>query len=316
MINLGIIGLNEGNGHPFSYSAIFNGYDHEALEKRCPYELIREYLSREHRNENLLDSAKVTHIWTQEKKLSEDVAAVSKIPNIVDEYTDLIGMVDAVILSRDDVANHLEMMRPFLQKKVPLFIDKQLVATKDELDEFMKLSGPEYLFMAGSSVRYTRDLAKAKRDLQLGTVQSIHGVSRESWMRYGHHLFEGIVALWGLDIDWVRSLSHQEDHDIVQVHYGSGPNVTLEFIKDAHLPIQFTVYSTGAEPYVVPFTDYFYSFREILKTFVSMVATGKPGIPHQETLGIAKVILAGDISKQNNGIAVSPATLEPIDSMS
>src|SRR3989339_1790419 len=102
MIKLGIIGSNEGNGHAFSYSAIFNGYDPEALAKQCPYELIREYLPREHGNENLLDSAKVTHIWTQDKKLSENIAAVSLIPNIVDEYTDLIGMVDAVILARDD----------------------------------------------------------------------------------------------------------------------------------------------------------------------------------------------------------------------
>lgn len=316
MLKLGIIGLNEGNGHPFSYAAIFNGYDPKALEARCPFELIREYLPREHRNENLFDSAKVTHIWTQERKISEDVSAVSLIPNIVDNYTDLIGAVDAVILARDDVQNHLEMAKPFLEKKVPLFIDKQLVATNDELDEFMKLAGPEYPLMAGSSARFTRELAKAKSDIQFDTVKTIHGVSRESWMRYGHHLFEGIARLWGLDIDWVRSLSDRHDHDIVQIHYRSGLNVLLECIKDAHLPIQWTTYSSSAVPYTVPYSDFFHSFREMLKTFVSMVETGKNVIPYQEIMSIAKVILAGDISKQNNGVAVSFATLEPIDSMS
>jgi len=311
MITLGMIGLNEGNGHPFSYSAIFNGYDSVALKERCPYELVREYLPAEHRNENLLEGAKVTHIWTQDKKISEDVAAVSKIPNIVGHYMDLIGKVDAVILARDDVQNHLEMAKPFLEKKVPLFIDKQLVATKSELDEFMRLAGPEYPLMAGSSSRFTRELAEAKNSLQLDSVKTIHGVSRESWMRYGHHLFEEIASVWGLDITWVRSLSGEPDHDIVQVHYRSGLNVMLEFIKDAHLPIQFTAYSTSKEPYVVPYTDYFYSFREMLKAFASIVETGKKSIPYQEMLDIAKVILAGDISKKNNGVAVSPKTLEP-----
>lgn len=315
MIKLGIIGLNEGNGHPFSYAAIFNGYDPDALQKRCPFELIREYLPREHRNENLLGGAKITHIWTQDRELSEDVAAVSLIPNIVDNYADLIGKVDAVILARDDVQNHLEIMKTFLKKKVPLFIDKQLVMTKGELDEFMKLAGSEYQFMAGSSARFARELARVKSDIALDSVKTIHGVSRESWIRYGHHLFEGIAHLWGLDIDWVRSLSQSQDHDIVQIHYHIGLNVILEFVKDAHLPIQFTAYSTNREPYVVPYTDYFYSFREMLKVFVSMVETGKPAIPREEIIGIAKVVLAGDISKKNNGVAVSPATLAIIDSM-
>ncbi|MBI2050329.1 MAG: hypothetical protein HYT31_00810 [Parcubacteria group bacterium] len=293
MITLGIIGLNEGNGHPFSYSAIFNGYDPGELEKRCPYELIREYLPREHRNENMLDSAKVTHVWTQDKKLSEDVAAVSKIQNIVDNYTDLIGKVDAVILARDDVENHLEMAKPFLEKRVPLFIDKQIAATKQELVEFEKLTGLEYPFMAGSSSRFTRDVAKAKKDIDLGSVRTVHGVSRESWMRYGHHLLEGIAEIFGLDIESVKPLPGKKDHDIVQIKYRSGLNVILECIKDAHLPIQFTVFSADREPYVVPFTDFFYSFRKMLESFVNMVETGKRPVSYNDTVKIANVILEG-----------------------
>lgn len=84
----------------------------------------------------------------------------------------------------------------------------------------------------------------------------------------------------------------------------------LECIKDAHLPIQFTAYSASMEPYVVPYTDYFHSFREMLKAFMSMVETGKAVISHEEIISIAKVILAGDISKRHNGITVSPQTLE------
>ena len=316
MFKIGIIGLNEGNGHPFSYAAIFNGYNPEELEKRCPYALIKEYLPRDHRNENLLATAKVTHIWTQDKKLSEDVAKVSLIPNIVDNYTDLISQVDAVILARDDVQNHLEMMRPFLEKKVPFFIDKQLAATHAELEEFIKLTGPDYPLMAGSSMRFTRELARAKDDIKLDKVKTIHGVSRESWMRYGHHLFEGIACLWGLEIDWVRSLSNAKDHDIMQIHYSSGLNVILEFMKDIQLPIQFKTYSTVDKEYSVPFTDFFYSFRAMLQAFVVMVETGKKAIPQQEIIDIAKVILAGDISKQMNGIPVSPATLKSIDNHS
>lgn len=310
MLKLGIIGLNEGNGHPFSYAAIFNGYDPVALQARCPFALIKEYLPRDHRNENFIDSAKVTHIWTQNKKISEDVAKVSLIPNIVDNYTDLIGKVDAVILARDDIENHLEIARPFLEKKMPIFIDKQLVASKNELDEFIKLTGPEYPFMAGSPMRFTRDVARAKEELKLEQVKTVHGVSRVNWLRYGHHLFEGVVCLWGLEIDWVRSLSQKAGHDIMQIHYQSGLNVILEFIEDVQLPIQLRTYSTVDQERSIPFADFFYSFREMLKAFVVMIETGQKAIPYEEIIKIAKVILAGDISKRLNGRPVSPVSLE------
>ena len=42
-LKLGIIGLSSDNGHPYSWSAIFNGYDPEEMA-RCPFPGIPEYL--------------------------------------------------------------------------------------------------------------------------------------------------------------------------------------------------------------------------------------------------------------------------------
>ena len=102
MLNFGIMGMNEGNGHPYSFSAIFNGYNEDALEE-CPYEAIKIYLPSSHRNEVMIPDARVSHIWTQDREMSESVARVSKIPNIVNKPEDLIGKVVAVILARDDI---------------------------------------------------------------------------------------------------------------------------------------------------------------------------------------------------------------------
>ena len=44
--------MNEGNGHPYSFSAIFNGYNEEAINE-CPYSAIKQYLPAHHRNKNL-----------------------------------------------------------------------------------------------------------------------------------------------------------------------------------------------------------------------------------------------------------------------
>ena len=310
MIKIGMIGMNEGNGHPYSYSAIFNGYDPVELMKNCPFELIKEYLPRDHRNEVFINEAKVTHIWTQDIKISKEISAVALIPNIVKNIEDLVDKVDAVILARDDPWNHLEMARPFFNKKIPIFIDKQLTSSKKDYFQLIEIIGEDYPLMACSAIRYNKKIKEAKKNLNKNNVKSIHGAGRVSWMRYGHHLYEGIAVIWGTDVNWVRSLSEDNDHDIVQIKYKSGLNIILECVENLHLPIQFTCFSENEPIYTFPFDDYFCSFREMLYDFVEMIKTKKNPIVMQEILTIAKIILAGDISKKKNGIRICPKTLE------
>ena len=59
-LNIGIIGSNEGNGHPISFSSIFNGYNEKYLSKFCKFELIKQYLPKFHKNKksNIIQGAK------------------------------------------------------------------------------------------------------------------------------------------------------------------------------------------------------------------------------------------------------------------
>ena len=45
-IRLAMLGAVPGNGHPYSWSAIINGYSPQAMA-RCPYPVIPEYLGRQ-----------------------------------------------------------------------------------------------------------------------------------------------------------------------------------------------------------------------------------------------------------------------------
>ena len=308
-LSFGIIGLNEGNGHPFSYAAIFNGYDPFSLEKDCPFDLIKEYLPKEHRNEVFIDGAKVTHIYTQDFKLSKAVSKVSKIPEIVNNPKDMIGVVDAIILARDDPENHLKYAKPFLEAGLPIFIDKQLADTVDDCREILRYTDEDYPIMAGSGARYSNNVIRAGKTLNDLTVISVHGMCRVNWIRYGHHVFEPIARLFGLDIINVRSLESIDGHDIVQIKYASGMNVILEFIENIHLPIQFTCFSLEKEPLVVCFDDFFHSYRELLKSFTSLVSEGTKPFPYREMVDIARVVLAGHLSKKNNSAWVDPFSL-------
>ena len=118
ILNIGVIGSNEGNGHPISFSSIFNGYNKKFLDKYCKFELIKNYLPKFHKNKksNMIKGAKVNYIWTQSKKNSTEISKISKIKYICSSLEEMSNKVDAVILARDDIENHLRMAKNFLKR--------------------------------------------------------------------------------------------------------------------------------------------------------------------------------------------------------
>src|SRR5690606_39459387 len=112
-IKLGVIGLSEGNGHPFSWSAIFNGYNPEAMEL-CGFPVIPRYLEKQKWPESCIQNTEVVSVWTQDEMLSLKIAKAAKITKVASSLEDMIRDVDAVLLARDDAENHLEFATPFL----------------------------------------------------------------------------------------------------------------------------------------------------------------------------------------------------------
>ena len=78
MIRLGLIGISEGNGHPYSWAAIINGYD-KKLMLDCGFPVIPQYLSKHKFPEESIKSLSVTHIWTQNIKTSQKISQTTFI---------------------------------------------------------------------------------------------------------------------------------------------------------------------------------------------------------------------------------------------
>ncbi len=310
MLSFGIIGLNEGNGHPYSFSAIFNGFDEEALAD-CPFAAIRTYLSRIHQNRHMVSGARVTHIWTQDAAISAKVARLAGIPHIVDRYTDMLGKVDGVILARDDPWNHWEMARPFIEAGVPIYIDKVIAQNFGDYHRIIAAAGENYPFMAGSSSRFTNAVMDARKSLDPASVRSIHGISTVNWIRYGNHLLDGIVALFGADFKSVQNIG-EPGCDVVRIVYRNGLSAVLEAIDGISLPIGFTCYQKAGGAHVtVPFADetdgfesYFWGFFRMLEAFTGMVESGRRPAWHEETLAVSRAVIAGELSKRMGGVRI------------
>src|SRR5215210_417437 len=123
-----MVGMNPGNGHPFSFSAILNGYE-PRLMRSGPFPMIGEYLDREPADAFGIAGVRVTSIWARDVLQAQQVAETCRISHVVHDYREMIDNVDAVILPTDDVSTHVDLARPFLEAGIPTFIDKPLAGS-------------------------------------------------------------------------------------------------------------------------------------------------------------------------------------------
>ena len=290
---IGIIGVSEGNGHPFSYSAIINGYSPEGLAA-SGWPGIYEYVRRRHAVEFGLDGWTVTHAWTQDPATTQRLCAACRIPNAVSDYHQFLDAVDAVVIARDDFENHLQIARPFLEAGLPVFVDKPLSLEISELRIFKPYLESGRL-MSCSGMRYARELDEPRADLAAyGRLKLIRGAIVLSWEKYGVHLLEAILALTPAHPVSVRMLHAEHVSAVIRLDDG----VLLQIDALGECPRTFRVELFGTQRTAAfDITDNFSMFRRMLWQFVESIQMGRPAIPPQRTIEIMQVLIAGRISR-------------------
>lgn len=311
MLNIGMVGLNDGNGHPYSFSAVFNGYNPEALDKHCDFNLIRKYLRAFHDGSDYIPQARVTHIWTEEAAVSRQVAAVSCIPNICASLEELVESVDAVIFARDDVWNHWRMAKNIFSSGKPLFMDKLLSPDRDELAHFAECA-KSYPLMTSSSFQWSPLVCEAVHNLPFEELATVYGAAPCTWERYAPHLLEPLFRLIGEQVVSVQNCGCG-NADTVILTFASGIQAVLQVFDRLSLPLELVFRFRGdTAPYSIPYTDptlenYFLSIIEMMKAFIRMVETGISPTPLKKTLLHNQVVIAALHSRQHNGMKIQIA---------
>ena len=192
-IRLGIIGVSEGNGHPFSWSAIFNGYNPEEMQK-CGYPVIPAYLNNQCWPEAQISGATVSSVWTQDLQLSRQIAKASRIGHVSLSLDELKDRVDGVLLARDDAENHLDIAKSFLIAGKPIYIDKPIATSKTALHNLYKFQQYDGQIFTCSALRYSPDLILSIEDkLALGKILNISASTPKSWKKYAVHIIEPVL---------------------------------------------------------------------------------------------------------------------------
>src|SRR5690242_12692111 len=110
MFKIGILGSD--NSHADRFSEILNLPEHPS------------YLPN--------SGAQVVAIWGQEAERTQQVATNGKIATIVEQPEAMIGQVDAVFCVTRHGGLHRELVLPYIEAGIPVFVDKPLAAQPDD----------------------------------------------------------------------------------------------------------------------------------------------------------------------------------------
>lgn len=233
MLKIGILGSD--NSHAERFSEILNLPEHPSF---------------------LPDAdARIVAIWGEEVARTQQVARQNRIATIVDEPTALLDQVDAVLCVTRHGGLHHDLVRPYLQARVPTFVDKPLAIDPDDARTMVALAAQNRTpFTAFSTVRFsasTQQFLQQARQLggvRLGTYSG-PATRRNPYgglLFYAIHSIELLLMTQGVGVEWVQAHEGPALDDggngaiVAFCAWKEGMLATLEFPVDAHYAFRAT----------------------------------------------------------------------------
>ncbi len=303
VIRLAMLGMVDGNGHPYSWSAMFNGYDETAMAE-CPYAGIPVYLDKQPKHTLRIPNTEVTHICCDDPKDAEHVAKCSLIPNVVTQPADVIGQVDAVIVGTDKGHEHVARCRPFIEAGLPVFIDKPMVDNAEDLKTFNAWAAAGKPFMSSSCMRYAKEFMPYRiSTANLGELRYLSITTPKTWERYGIHALEAVYPILGPGFISARNTGSLE-RNIVHFTHQCGADVVVVASMDMYGAFGVLSICGTKEFDQIAFQDTFYAFQTQLKAFIQYLRTGVHPFPYAETEELMRMLIAGIHSREQHGAEI------------
>ena len=300
-IKLAMLGMSEGNGHPFSWSIIINGeYNVEALAE-CPYASIKEYIAKQPAENLGIEGASVTHVWTEDPSDAKLISKVAHIPNIVEKPEDVIGKVDAVLVATDIGSEHVEKCKPFINAGIPIFVDKPLCDNQNDLNIFNDWMKEGKLFISSSAMRYAKEFEPYHLTTnEIGNLRYINVTMAKSWEKYGIHALETVYPIVGPGFISLQNTG-DKNRNIIHMKHRSGIDINIANIYDMSGGFGMITLVGTKEGIQLKTNDTYYSFKKQLVSYVDFLKSGKFPVPWNETYELIQLVIAGIKSREEGG---------------
>ena len=149
----------------------------------------------------------VIGVFSEEREMAEKMRDKFSVP-ILENLEDAAGKIDGLMITARHGENHFKYAKPYLDSKIPMFIDKPITICEEEAVLFMeKLKEKGIAFSGGSSLRHDAFVKKLKEDVKNEVDgKTVGGYIRAPYQKdskyggfyfYAQHLVEMMGEIFG-----------------------------------------------------------------------------------------------------------------------
>jgi len=233
---------------------------------------------------------------------------------IVNSMEELCEMVDGVLVESIDGRPHLEQARAAIVAKKPVFIDKPMAASlEDVIEIFRQAEKYGVPCWSTSPWRFSPEVYGFRNNEKIGKVVGCDGFSpcpleehHPDLYWYGIHGVEPLYTVMGTGCKTVQRI-HTENTDFIVGVWQDGRIGTVRGTRQGRSGKGVMVY--GKKGMAPPSADTFGLAHEakshLIDEIVNFFNTGKVPVPAEETIEIFAFMSAADESKKLDGKPVS-----------
>lgn len=292
MFKVGILGSE--NSHALAFAQLANIPDTKTGEYRYPDMRITVLCGCDDTPEHAAETARL-----------------GRIEKLVFDPMELLDEVDAVMIDYRDGKLHTRDVMPFIERGMPVWIDKPITASKDDRDALRRaLEAHGTLFTGGSSFPYNYEVVTAKNAVKTGVMGEVLGGSvnfpgdfespYSGIFFYGPHLVTIVMEVFGYDVQSVSVQKVSPQNAAISFRYG-------DKIVTGHLngcPDHcITVY--GSKSVYRKDIDMSFLYALELDAFVGMLRDKKKPLSFDELFRHVDVLDAIRRSDEQNGAEIS-----------
>jgi predicted dehydrogenase len=243
--------------------------------------------------------ARVVAVWGETREFAESAAKTGEIPSIVNDWRDMAGQVDGVMIDHRHAGPHAEAATYFVKKGVPCFVDKPFTFTLAEGKRLCALARRKGVPITSfSTVVLQQNFGQFKEAVgKIGTVVNFATAGPCDLKSkyggvffYGIHQVDPIIELFGTGVDRVYVKPHAKG-GVAVLTYKSGPLVTLSFVNNGNHKFHWT--AIGDKEIVAwPHTNDESVYLKGARLFTEMFASGKDPFAHERFLAPVAVLEA------------------------
>ena len=258
------------------------------------------------------DKCRVIGIWGQEAARTQEVAHEGQIETIVDTPEDLLDMVDAAVIVDRHGDLHLEHTLPFLEKGLPVYVDKPFaISLSDCLEMLAAAEQSGSLITSFSSLRIgSSTVALAEASSKCGEIKVAHFAGPCDFESqyggaffYATHVAEIAIRLLDDEVESLRA-TQSGKNVAVQLIWKRGALSTFSYLGDAAYHFHASLFGTDgmiSQEIVGGYSSY----GEVLKALLLMIETQTRPLSNDQLLHPIAIVHAIQQSLENGGATVA-----------